>query len=322
MGTALALLPLALICAATMGFAITRGATCMVAAVDEIYRGRGFRRILALAEAALWVAAGLSVAALAGLMPRAPAAHAIGMATILGGALLGIGAFVNRACVFGSVARLGAGEWHYLMTPLGFLAGCLVLQPLAVTALGAHNAMTEFPVLPAFVLLALLAFALFRGFGFSTAARRGQIADHLWSPHFATSVIGVAFVILLLAAGAWTYPEALIELSRGMTMQSALRVSLFLALLGGAALGGWGRAVTGGRGWSNAGAMRCLGGGILMGLGSLLIPGGNDNLILIGLPFLLPYAWVAIGVMFLSIWGCMALGDGLTRVLAPTKVES
>lgn len=322
MDTALAPLLLALVCAATMGFAITRGATCMVAAVDEIYRGRGFRRMLALAEAAIWVAAGLSGAALAGLMPKAPAAHAISIATILGGAMLGVGAFVNRACVFGSVARLGAGEWHYLMTPLGFLSGCFALQFWSAAGPGKHNAMTSFPVLPETILVVLAAFALFRGFGFSTAARRGQLADHLWSPHLATSVIGVAFVILLLAAGAWTYPEALIELSHGMTMQSALRVSLFLSLLGGAIVGGWGRAVTGGRGWSNGGALRSFGGGALMGLGSLLIPGGNDNLILVGLPFLLPYAWVAIGVMFLSIWGCMALGDGITRALAPTRSES
>jgi toxin CptA len=44
--------------------------------------------------------------------------------TILGGALLGLGAYVNSACVFGAVARLGSGEWAYLATPLGFYAGC------------------------------------------------------------------------------------------------------------------------------------------------------------------------------------------------------
>ena len=43
------------------------------------------------------------------------------------------------------------------------------------------------------------------------------------------------------------------------------------------------------------------GGGLLMGWGSLLIPGSNDGLILIGMPLLWPYAWVAFAVMCLTI---------------------
>ena len=42
-----------------------------------------------------------------------------------------------------------------------------------------------------------------------------------------------------------------------------------------------------------------------MGVGSLLIPGGNDGLILVGMPLLWPYAWVA----FLTM--CVAIGLAL-----------
>ena len=38
-----------------------------------------------------------------------------------------------------------------------------------------------------------------------------------------------------------------------------------------------------------------------MGFGGSLVPGGNDNLILVGLPGLQPHAWVAIGAMALAI---------------------
>ena len=38
-----------------------------------------------------------------------------------------------------------------------------------------------------------------------------------------------------------------------------------------------------------------------MGWGSLLIPGGNDGLILVGMPLLWPYAWVAFATMCVSI---------------------
>ena len=42
-------------------------------------------------------------------------------------------------------------------------------------------------------------------------------------------------------------------------------------------------------------------GGLLMGWGGLLIPGGNDGLILLGMPMLWLYAWVSFGVMVVVI---------------------
>ncbi|MEO5771738.1 MAG: YeeE/YedE thiosulfate transporter family protein, partial [Burkholderiaceae bacterium] len=47
--------------------------------------------------------------------------------------------------------------------------------------------------------------------------------------------------------------------------------------------------------------LRCLVGGVVMGWGSLLIPGSNDGLILIGIPLLHPYAWLAFASMFATI---------------------
>ena len=43
----------------------------------------------------------------------------------------------------------------------------------------------------------------------------------------------------------------------------------------------------------------------MMGWGSLLIPGGNDGLILVGMPLFWPYAWVAFVTM------CMTIGIAL-----------
>jgi len=38
-----------------------------------------------------------------------------------------------------------------------------------------------------------------------------------------------------------------------------------------------------------------------MGWGSLLIPGGNDGLILVGMPLAWPYAWLAFATMCAAI---------------------
>jgi Sulphur transport len=77
--------------------------------------------------------------------------------------------------------------------------------------------------------------------------------------------------------------------------------ALLLALVAGAIVGG----VTTGRFRSTrvtAGQLaKCFAGGVLMGWGSLLIPGGNDGLILVGMPLLWPYAWVAFLTMCVII---------------------
>src|SRR5512139_3135431 len=113
--------------AAVMGFAIQRGATCTVAAVDEVLTKRTTRRLASLVEASLWVAGGLLVAQTLGVLPRMPAGYALSGWTIAGGVLLGLGAFVDRACVFGAIARLGSGEWAYALTPVGYWLGCLTV---------------------------------------------------------------------------------------------------------------------------------------------------------------------------------------------------
>jgi toxin CptA len=114
-------------CAVLMGFAIQRGATCVVAAVDEWSTQRRTTRLRALVDAALWVAGGLLLARALGGLPQAPGGHALDGWTVAGAVLLGGGAWVNRACVFGAIARLGTGEWAYLATPFGFYAGCATL---------------------------------------------------------------------------------------------------------------------------------------------------------------------------------------------------
>ena len=47
--------------------------------------------------------------------------------------------------------------------------------------------------------------------------------------------------------------------------------------------------------------------GLLMGWGSLLIPGSNDGLILIGMPLLRPYAWIGFATMCVTIAAAMLL---------------
>jgi toxin CptA len=316
---------ISLACAVVMGFAIQRGATCTVIAVAEVVNERRFLRLASMIEASLWVLAGLLVAQALHLLRAMPPGYAITAFTVLGGVLLGIGAYVNGACVFGAIARLGSGEWSYVATPLGFYLGCVALGHLRLAAPPplAHGS----PILtaPPWIALALTALLVVRlvvalaraptSTGTENMRRRlsDAIAARVWSAHAATIVIGISFFVMLLLVGAWSYTDALADLARGMAHDGAARTVLLMGLLSGAVLGGFTAKrlrhtrVTASR------LARCFIGGALMAWGTVLIPGGNDGLILVGIPLLWPYAWLA----FLTMCVTIGIAQLVENALAP-----
>jgi toxin CptA len=137
-----------------------------------------------------------------------------------------------------------------------------------------------------------------------------SVLAHVWSPHVATTVIGITFLVALVTAGNWTYSEFLSDLAHGVTLSWISKSLLYFALLGGAIFGGW----TAGRLKHSSPDARSLlhrlGGGIMMGAGGTLIPGGNTGLILVGMPLLLSYAWLA----FVAICATIYLAIRLTGI--------
>lgn len=295
----------ALACAAIMGLAIQRGGTCTVAAMDELLATRRPTRLLAMIEAALWVGGGLLLAQGLGFLTALPAGFALTGWTWAGAVLLGLGAILNRACVIGSIARLGSGELAFAAMPVGFYAGCLtadrLFMPPAPQPLEA-NAPTWVPPLWLVAAVGLLAIVrLVLGLRF----RRAEV-DPAWSPHAATALIGLAFLGLVLLVGAWSYTELLADLARAMASGAgaqnlSVRVGIGAALLAGAITGGRLTGQLRRQPLRGTAVARCFFGGVLMGWGSLLTPGGNDALVLIGMPLLWPYAWTAFAAMCVTV---------------------
>jgi toxin CptA len=321
-------------CAALMGYAIQRGATCTVAAVDEVVTMRRFGRLASLVEASIWVGGGLLVATALHAMPPIPPGHAAGAWTLLGGALLGLGAWINGGCAFGTVARLGSGEWAYALTPIGFYAGCMAANAWLASPATPPLARPS-PVIAAgpWLVWPFIAFAAWRAARAGRALRapragakpldRGLEARiaRVWEPHAATTVIALAFVAMLLLVGAWAYTDALADLALGMWASLPARLGLFAALLGGALLGGraagpWRHVAP-----TPAQAARCLAGGALIGGGTLLTPGGNDVLVLVGMPLLWPYAWLAFATMCatVAVAQLAARAFAVRRLRRPTR---
>lgn len=299
-------------CAATMGFSIQHGGTCMVAAVSQVINERRAGRALALAECSLWVLALGLAATAAGLHYEASPGYPIGRGVLLGGALLGLGAWINGACVFGSIARIGTGDLHYLLTPPGFFLGSLFHASLAdPVAMGFSPVPISGPAILA--LLAMFAVSLLFSLRQSLAVRRSRSKiSVLWTYRHATIAIGIAFVVLSVAAGPWTYTEALAKAAHGKGLPGIDTILLLAGLIGGAMLGGRRSAMA--VPFALRRAITCLGGGALMGLGGALVPGGNDNLILAGLPWLQPHAWLAIATMVLTIAAGLLVSSELRKM--------
>ena len=103
-------LALALVCAALMGLAIQRGGTCAVAAVDELMSRQRPVRLFAISEASFWVGGSMLLMHELGRLTQLPTGYALTRWTLAGAAVLGLGAWLNRACMFGTLARLGSGQ--------------------------------------------------------------------------------------------------------------------------------------------------------------------------------------------------------------------
>ncbi len=302
------------------GFATQRGSICAVLAAREAVEHGRWARFRGFLECSAWVALLLLGAAALGHAAFPPeSTKALGPLTLLGAALFGLGAVVNNACAFGSIARLGGGDLAFLALPPGFLLGAAAARPL----LGADAGWTapgllDWPPAAALVTAALLAFAAGRLWSVRrllAAPRRAWavVRGDAWPAPFAMAVIAAADGPLLLIVAAWPYTAVLVDLATGTGAAVAERGLLAALFLLGAVLGALAarrlRLVRPAPGR----LARCLLGGTLMGAGAALIPGGNDSLVLHDLPALTLHALAAYAAMALTILAAVRVGGRSRR---------
>jgi len=281
--------------AGLLGFAIQRGGTCTVAAIDEIVIHRRGSRFFALLEAAVWVAGGLFIFWALKLTKQPIIAWDITWLTVLGAALLGLGAVINGACVVGTISRIGNFEWMFSFTLLGFWVGSTAFYGLNLDVyLPSSQTREAFQLIPPWLVVLIVAGML---------ARLFYLRKHLWHFRMATIVIAIAQLTLMLVYGPWAFSDFLIDLAkRNEVVNFMPRLLLFMALLGGAIWGGLTKTSSRPIGGMHLqGMIQRLMGGALMGAGGLMVPGSHDSLVLFYLPLLLPFALVAYTVMILTI---------------------
>lgn len=297
-----------------VGFAAHRASICTVKAVAEILTTRRAFMLVSFAKTALWVM--LVTLALDWAVPTAQGSGwALSAWSLAGGLLFGMGAAINGGCAFSTLTRLAAGRVSMLLSLAGFCLGVgghvwltsnhLLRPPVAAATY------LEPPMPWTLALLAaLLLWAVWEGPRLwrtrpaGTPLRALAFADR-YRLSTAAFLMGISNAILYASYGTWAYTSVL-NRGVGQFMGSteavrAIHWYLFAALLAGMFLSAWRK-----RGFrldwrpSQLWSLH-FSGGLLMGLGAAMVPGGNDVLILNSIPGLSPHALPAYLAMIMGI---------------------
>jgi uncharacterized protein len=293
---------LLLACAFAMGFLVPRGTTCAVAAVIEVFdRKRA------------WRFAGFGLASLTGLVVILPLAwlhlgpfhfapvFELSALIALGGLLFGVGAAINGACVFGTLTKIVSGDSSYLFVLLGLWLGTFViglthlqLSP-KLQAMSALGHFTQGNLARWFAaLIGLL--ALFYAFQRKARMRHALIM----------SGIGLSGGLLYALHPYWSYSAVISDFAHeALMMPFHMGDGLLPWLVSAAIIGGLLSTVLAKHFKPRQPNLRAsfgsLIGGFLMAFGVVMIPGGNDGLVLSLLPSLVPAGALAYLTMNLGI---------------------
>ena len=254
-----------------LGFALNNGSICTVVATTELVSEKRPARSIALFEAALW---GALVYALLETSPTMQQGWSPPGYLVPAAVLFGIGSYVNGACVLGSVGHFGNGQIDFGLAFLGIVAVFYIERlfdllpdrpPMsALLPLGS--------VLLAVALLAVLALRL--GLSLKSESNVRQLT-------LSMAPIGITFTALALLAPGFSIAASLGNVVSIPVGGAVIAVCLFAGSFVSARI----RMHRFMLKWPTIDdVLRRTSGGILMGMGALLFPGGNDTLLLIGLP--------------------------------------
>jgi uncharacterized membrane protein YedE/YeeE len=307
-----------LLLAAVTGFAAHRASVCTVRAVLEIIHSRTAHMLAGFIKTAMWAA--LVFGLLVWVTPETGASRTLMVLeprplALAGGFLFGVGAVSNGACSYSTLQRVADGDLWGLITLAGMALGVLGWTTLDAALVMTHAAAvpvvwTRGGTLTPSLLAALAALGIFEAY---RVWRRSPGADtpraRVLAPHYrvgsAALVMGLCAGLLYALHGGWSYTTTLrraVEAGyRGSPGPTQIQLALFAAFFCGMLRSSLQRGSLRLR-WAPSGSVwPRLTGGVLMGAGAAMVPGGNHTLILTGLPAfsgwaLAAYLAVVVGV--------------------------
>ncbi|MCU0919342.1 MAG: YeeE/YedE family protein [Burkholderiaceae bacterium] len=320
-----------LLLVAAVGFAAHRASLCNVRAVAELLQHRSAHLLGAFLGAALWATLVAGVLTLGDLHGArlAPAPRLGWLGSLCGAFVFGAGAAVNGGCSMSTLQRLADGEWAMALSLIGFVIGAATVQLASMPLLLAVAMPADPAPWPGWssstygVLVPLGLWGIVETRRLVTGRAAGGLRtawlQPAWKPRSAAAVMGIAGGLLYAVPGVWTYTNLLRAEAAAVfdgRHAPALHVTLALALFAGMALSSWQRgSFAPRRSWRVSSSLRHALGGLLMGAGGALVPGGNDTVLLSALPGL---SVVAVGAYLAMLAGIASTLWAMTRLGLPT----
>jgi uncharacterized membrane protein YedE/YeeE len=308
---------IACILAAILGFAAHRASICTVRAVAEFtHSGTGYM-FASILKSALWVfAITIPVFLLLPQTATGLTGWQLTFTAMFGGLLFGIGAGINGACAYATMARMVDGEIGMLLTVVGFALGVLLFVVLIssgglVRPAPAPSQLPDVMRIAPYIVVVLLMLGLYEAVRLWRSRPAGTtLRSLICAPAYRLStaalLMGLAGGLILLlfgSAGYTTTFQQVVEAHAGTRPMPAYGRWLVLgAVLLGMFASTWQRGSFRIDWRPRLSWLRNIFGGILMGLGCALLPGGNDALILYGIPGLSPHALPAYAALLLGIF--------------------
>mgnify|MGYP000111263717 CR=1 FL=1 len=317
-----ALLTLAFI----LGFVANRTTLCAVKAVDEILFKRQAKVLASFGRIIIW-AFGMTIILewSLGNVPTEAPKYTLNLQSLLGGFILGTGAVLNGGCALHTLIRLGRGDLGMLISLTGISVSVFVLkgiQLLVSPSIIVTSTTSSFTIdapykfVLSILVLIWMASELFRLFRhFKPSELRTRLLAECYQLPTASAILGVCNGILFAVVGNWSYTYTLLTSVKVFTSEQSsqentvhlLLWALAFTLLAGIAVSSFFKGKLSIFYKPQTKWLRYFIGGMLMGLGALLIPGGNDVLLLSAIPGGSPHA--------IPAYLCMLIGIGISLKL-------
>lgn len=281
-----------------LGFALARANSCTVASTRRLIHDRRGDWMFGLATAISW--AGLVLIGLTSMAPthfRLPAEIPISAALLIGSVMIGFGAFLNRGCFLGSVAQLSRGNLNYLFTLVGIALDLRFGAPQTVNRLPvamSDSALSAHAPAVRFIAVVL--------FGSVASLSLRKLYHRRRATMLALIMVGLLGGLIYAINPDWSYTTVIDRVVHGTmpvrTIHNEMAaIALFLGALLSATLRDQFSVVS----LSKSASAGCLIGGIFMGMGARMIPGGNDTLMLWSIPGLTLYGLTSYAIMIFTI---------------------
>lgn len=311
--------PILFLLALLMGFVADRTNLCTVSAVAEIMTERRAYTLWNITKIVLWI---LAITTLIDFFlevtPMNDDRFILGWMSLVGGLIFGAGAALNGGCSLQTITRLGRGNLGVILSVVGMPLGAALARVLLIRfpellptreaePLALPGALQLTLVVLSCLLILWESARLMRGYRLSQWKARLLAADY--QPASSAALLGIANGMLFFLVGTWMFTYTLIQsltnvfypdsvLYRAIPVQLWWLLSAYLlgitvsaihsrhALLQTTPKPMW---------------IRYFFGGVLMGLGAALVPGGNDMLLFNGIPGLSVHALPAYLAMLMGI---------------------